>query len=257
MKLACWNVNSVRARQERLLRWLGRHSPDVLCLQELKVEAEKFPADALRDAGYTAVVAGQKTYNGVAILARSDPTDVRRGLDDGVDDGQARFVSALVDGTRVINVYVPNGGEVGSDKWTYKLEWLGRLRRYLTERHDPQEPLILCGDFNVAPSDADVANPAAWQSGVLCHPDARAELEALLAWGLVDLFGREHQNGGIYSWWDYRGGAFSNDEGLRIDLILATEPVADLCAETLIDREEREGPSPSDHAPVVAIFDTA
>jgi exodeoxyribonuclease-3 len=257
MKLACWNVNSVRARQERLLRWLGRHSPDVLCLQELKVEAEKFPADALRDAGYTAVVAGQKTYNGVAILARSDPTDVRRGLDDGVDDGQARFVSALVDGTRVLNVYVPNGGEVGSDKWTYKLEWLGRLRRYLTERHDPQEPLILCGDFNVAPSDADIANPAAWQSGVLCHPEARAELEALLAWGLVDVFGREHPNGGIYSWWDYRGGAFSKDEGLRIDLILATEPVADLCAETLIDREEREGPSPSDHAPVVAIFDTA
>lgn len=254
MKLACWNVNSVRARHERMLHWLRRHSPDVLCLQELKVEEEQFPIDAVREAGYRAAVFGQKTYNGVAILARGAPADVRRGFDDGIDDRQARLLSAVVDGTRVINVYVPNGGEVGSDKWTYKLAWLERLRRYLEVHHDPQEPLILCGDFNTAPSDADVADPGSWRDGVLCHPDVRARLAALLGWGLVDVFGREHPRGGVYSWWDYRRGAFDNGDGLRIDLILATEPTADMCAETLIDRDERAGGAPSDHAPVVAVF---
>jgi exodeoxyribonuclease-3 len=137
----------------------------------------------------------------------------------------------------------------------YKLQWLARLRSYLQERHDPREPLILCGDFNIAPGDADVADPARWQGSVLCHGAVRRELDALIAWGLVDVVGREHPNGGLYSWWDYRRGAFQNGDGLRIDLILATEPTADLCAETLVDRDERAGDAPSDHAPVVAIFD--
>ena len=239
----------MRAREARLSAWLERHRPDVLCLQELKGTAEVFPAEAVARAGYRASVHGQKTYNGVAILSRDEPQDVRTGLDDGVDDPQARLVSALVGGVRVISVYVPNGGELGTEKWQYKLQWLDRLAAYLRRRHAPSEPLVIAGDFNIAPDDRDAANPEAWRDTVLTHADVRARLATLVGWGLRDLLRERHPEGGIYSWWDYRNLGFPMNDGLRLDLVLGTTAVR--CTDAVVDREERKGKQPSDHAPVV------
>ena len=255
MKLATWNVNSIRARLERLLAWLAKQQPDVLCLQELKVKDEDFPFEALRAAGWQAVAHGQPTYNGVAILSRQPLADVRRGLDDEVDDLQARLVSARVGGLTVLSAYVPNGHEVGSDKWDYKLAWLKRLRRHLEKHHRPDEALALCGDFNVAPEARDVCDPAGWEPTVLYHPQARAALAELAAWGLQDAFRLHHQAGGLYSWWDYRRLAFPKNQGLRIDHVLLTAPLARRCRAAHIDRDERKGQQPSDHAPVVVELD--
>ena len=254
MRVATWNVNSVKARRERLLRWLERHTPDVLCLQELKGTDDKFPMDDVRGLGYAAAVFGQKTYNGVAIIARQEPQDVHRGFADGVDDPQARFISAKVGGQRIICAYVPNGREVGSEAYAYKLQWFERLREYLAQHHNPGEELILCGDFNCAPRDCDVARPDEWRDTVLTHSDVRAALRDLVAWGLVDTFSKLHEEGGVYSWWDYRQLGFPKGNGLRIDQLYATEPLARRCSEAWIDREERKGKLPSDHAPVVAEF---
>jgi exodeoxyribonuclease-3 len=259
MKIASWNVNSIRARRERLLRWLSAQQPDVLCLQEIKVTEADFPSAELLALGYHAAVSGQKTYNGVAVLARGEPAEVERGLGDGLEDPQARLLAARVpaprgEAVRVVSVYAPNGQEVGSDKWAYKLEWLRRLRAWLDRRARPSEPLVLCGDFNVAPEARDVHDPAAWEPTVLFHPEARAALEQVRAWGLADTLRLHRQEGGLYSWWDYRMLAFPKNQGLRIDLILASEPLARLCTAASIDRQERKGPQPSDHAPVVAEF---
>jgi len=254
MKVATWNVNSVRARSDRVLRWLEAHRPDVLCLQELKVQDSEFPFETLRAAGYEAAVHGQRTYNGVAILARTAPVEVERGFGDGGDDAQARIVSARVAGIRVVSVYVPNGKEVGSERWSYKLEWLRRLRAWLERRCRPDEPLVLCGDFNVAPEARDVHDPAAWEPTVLFHPEARAALEGVRSWGLIDTLRLHRQEDGLYSWWDYRMLAFPKNNGLRIDLVLASAPLARLCSAASIDRNERKGTLPSDHAPVIAEF---
>jgi len=254
MKIASWNVNSVRARSERLQRWLETHAPDVLCLQELKVQDTDFPFEALRAAGYEVAAHGQKTYNGVAILARTTPTDVERGFGDGGDDSQSRLIAARVGGIRVVSVYVPNGQEVGSEKWTYKLEWLRRLRAWLDRRCRPDEPIVLCGDFNVAPEAKDVHDPAAWEPTVLFHPEARAALESVRAWGFTDTLRLHRQEDGLYSWWDYRMLAFPKNNGLRIDFVLATAPLAQRCNAASIDRDERKGTLPSDHAPVIAEF---
>jgi exodeoxyribonuclease-3 len=251
MKLATWNVNSIRAREERLVRWLSATKPDVVCLQELKVVEEQFPLLALRSLGYYAAVHGQKTYNGVAILSRAEPGEVERGFGDGGDDSQARLVAARVEDLRVISAYVPNGQEVGSEKWTYKLEWLRRLRAWLDRRFRPTDRIVLCGDFNVAPEARDVWDPAAWEASVLFHPEARAALESVRAWGLVDAFRLHHQAPGFYTWWDYRMLAFPKNQGLRIDHVLVSEPVAATCSAAIIDRNERKGKQPSDHAPVV------
>lgn len=255
MKLATWNVNSVRARHERLLRWLAAHQPDVLCLQELKVTDADFPFDAVREAGYHAAVHGQRGYNGVAILARDEPQDVVRGLDDGVDDPAARLVSARAGGVRVVCVYVPNGGELGSDKWSYKLDWLRRLRAWLERHHRPEEPLALCGDLNVAPEPRDCSDPVAWEGTVLYHPDIRAALRHVTDWGLVDAFRLKRPEAGLYSWWDYRMLAFPKNVGLRIDHVFATAALAGRCTAAAIDRNERKGKQPSDHAPVIVEFD--
>jgi len=252
MKLATWNVNSVRARLERLLGWLGREQADVVCLQELKVTDEEFPRLELEAAGWHAAVHGQKTYNGVAILSREPAQDVRTGFGDG--DPEARLISARVGGVRVLSVYVPNGKIVGSDKWTYKLAWLDRLRAHLGATYDAGEPLAVCGDFNVAPEDRDVARVEEWRDSVLCHEEARAKLRALVAWGLVDTIRLHHAGDGPYSWWDYRMLGFPKNNGLRIDHILATRPLADRCREAYVVRDERKGKLPSDHAPVVAVF---
>ena len=254
MLVASWNVNSIRAREERLMRWLEAHRPDVMCLQELKVEDEALPTEALRAVGYHTAAWGQRTYNGVAILARTEPTEVKKGIDDEVDDLQARLIAARVGPLQVLSAYVPNGSVVGSDKWTYKLEWLKRLRAFLDRRYDPQQPLVLCGDFNVAPEARDVCDPAEWEASVLFHREARAALQGLFAFGLQDTLRLHTQAAGLYSWWDYRMLGFPKNKGLRIDLILATAAAARACTAGSIDRNERKGKQPSDHAPVLAEF---
>ena len=257
MKLATWNVNSIRAREARALRWLEATAPDVVCLQEVKVTNEAFPFEALRAAGDEAAVHGPKTYNGVAILAREGLAveDVERGFDDDGDDTQARLICARVAGIHVASAYVPNGAEVGSDKWAYKLEWLKRLRAWLDRRFEKNAPLALCGDFNVAPEDRDVSDPPKWATTVLCHPEVRQALEAVRGWGLEDSFRLHHDEAGFFSWWDYRMLAFPKNRGLRIDHIDLSEPLVGRCTGALIDRNERKGKQPSDHAPVIVELD--
>ncbi len=258
MKFVTWNVNSVRARLERLVDWLGRIQPDVLCLQELKVTDEAFPFEPIESAGYHAVVTGQKTYNGVAILSRAEPKDVRRGIQDDIDDPQARLISAEIDGIRVMNAYVPNGRSVESDAYQYKLDWLGRLRAQLDKTAQSSDDLILAGDLNVATDDCDVAEPDVWADSVLCEQQVRHALADVCDWGLVDVFRKHHPEGGVYSWWDYRAGAFPKNNGLRIDHILASESLANRCSSAEVDRDERKIKGelkPSDHAPVIAVFD--
>jgi exodeoxyribonuclease-3 len=255
MVIATWNVNSIRTRLERLTAWLERTQPDVVCLQELKVTDDQFPHDVLTPLGYQAAIHGQPTYNGVAILSRLPLTNVTTGLGDDVDDPQARLIAADVGGVHVISAYFPNGSEVGSEKYAYKLAWMARLRDHLARQCDPGQPLALCGDYNVAPDDTDVARPAEWADSVLCHPDVRTALNDIAAWGLVDTFRAQHPEGGIYSWWDYRQLGFQKGNGLRIDHVFATPSLAATCREAVIDRDERKGDKPSDHAPVRVTFD--
>lgn len=256
MKLASWNVNSIRVRRERLLRWLEAHRPDILCLQELKATEAQFPFEPIRAAGYDVAVFGQKGYNGVAILSRAGQPleDVRLGLDDGVEDATARLISARIGAVRIVTVYVPNGQVVGSEKYAFKIEWFRRLRAYLERHHRPSEPLILCGDFNVAPEARDVEFPKEWERSVLFHVEVRAALREVMAWGLVDTFRLHHEEGGFYSWWDYRMLSFPKNDGLRLDLVLATEALARRCREASIHRDERKGKLASDHVPVLSAF---
>jgi len=251
MRIATWNVNSVKARSERLMRWLDKHKPDVLCLQELKAEDAGFPLAEVQAAGYSAVLLGQRTYNGVAILSRSPTANVRAGLDDGVEDPQARFLSAEVEGLTFLSCYVPNGSEPTSDKFAYKLRWLERLLSYLERHHEKRERLVLCGDLNIAPNDSDVARPEEWKDTVLCHPQVREAFERLIAHGLVDSFRALRPEPGLYSWWDYRMLGFPKGNGLRIDHVLVTPDLLPRCKQAFIDRDERKGKLPSDHAPVV------
>jgi exodeoxyribonuclease III len=254
MKVATYNVNSLRARKQRVLDWLTRERPDVACLQELKLEDKELPVDEIRAAGYHHAAVCQKTYNGVAILSREPLTEVACGLDDGVDDPQARLVAATTGGVRVISVYVPNGAEVGSDKWSYKLDFFERLGRYLETRCDLRRPLLMAGDFNVAPDARDVHKPASWERTVLFHPEARAALERMRSRGVYDSFRLLHDEPGQYSWWDYRAGGFQRDDGLRIDQLYVSAPLAERLVAARIDREERKGEAPSDHTPCWASF---
>jgi exodeoxyribonuclease-3 len=254
MRLATWNVNSIRSRLERLEAWLAKHSPDVLCLQELKCTEEQFPFEAIGQVGYHAAVFGQKTYNGVAILSREKPKGISRGMGDDVADEQARLISAEVGGVRVISAYVPNGSTVGSDKFAYKLDWLARLRAMLEREFTPGQPIVLCGDFNVALDDKDAANPDEWADTVLCVPEVRDALESVRQWGFVDVFRKHHPDGGIFSWWDYRRLGFQRNDGLRLDHVYATESLARKSASAEVDRDERKGQRPSDHAPILAEF---
>jgi exodeoxyribonuclease III len=254
MKIATWNCNSIRARQERLVQWLDSASPDVLCLQELKCVDGEFPAAAIAAAGYRAVCYGQKGYNGVAILSRAEPSDVVRGLADG-EDGQSRLVAATVEGIRVICAYAPNGQEVGSPAYQFKLSWYARLEAYLRRRHRPDEPLVLCGDFNVAPEPLDVYEPSAWEGQTLFTLPEREALAKVVGFGLLDTFRKHHPEGDQYSWWDYRMLSFPKNRGLRIDHLYATAPLAARCVAAEIDREARKGKQPSDHAPVWARFE--
>lgn len=254
MILATWNVNSIRARQQRVLAWLAERGPDVVCLQETKVVDDDFPRAEIEAAGYHAAFHGQKSYNGVAILARKPIEDVRCGFVDGGDDDQARCIAGTIDGVRVLCVYVPNGKAPGTDKYLFKLEWLARLRAHLEAHCSTDAPVVLCGDFNVAPEDRDVHDPAAWQGEIHCSDPERQALARVVDWGLVDTFRLHHEEGGLYSWWDYRMLGFPKNKGLRIDHIYVTPPLAARCVEASIDREARKGKQPSDHAPVLAAF---
>lgn len=255
MKLATWNINSIRARTERLLTWLGNEQPDVLCLQETKVEDSGFPSEALRARGYEVVTYGQRSYNGVAIAARAPLTDVVRGFGDGEPDDEARLIAATVSGLRVVCVYVPNGQDLTSDKYTYKLAWYQRLRRFLDRTASATDRLVVCGDMNVTADDRDVCDPVKWAGQIHCSAPERAALAELLAFPLVDLFRMKNPDGGVYSWWDYRGVAFFKNQGLRIDYIFATSPVAERCTACTIDRNARKGQDASDHAPVIATLE--
>jgi len=254
MRIATWNVNSVRARLDRLVAWLDRHDPDVLCLQELKATDADFPRGPLEALGWRVATHGQKTYNGVAILARDEPADVARGFADGEGDQEARLIAATVKGVRVISAYVPNGKEVGSEKWVGKLGWLGRLQVWAATRLEGATPAALCGDFNIAPEDRDARNPEKWRDSVLCHADVRAAFAALEGLGLVDALRRVRPADEVFTWWDYRDLAFPKNDGLRIDHLLVTPPLAERLTGVTVDRDERKGKLPSDHAPVIAEF---
>jgi exodeoxyribonuclease-3 len=251
MKLATWNVNSLKVRLPQVLDWLGRHRPDALCLQETKLEDANFPVQALREAGYQSVYSGQKTYNGVAIVSRTPATDVAAGIP-GFDDEQKRVLAATVGGVRVVCVYVPNGESVDSDKYRYKLRWLAALAAWLKQELVRHPRLALLGDFNIAPEDRDVHDPAAWQGKVLFSERERAALGALFELGLKDGFRLFEQPERAYTWWDYRMNAFRRKMGLRIDHILLSPALAADCTGCTIDVEPRRAERPSDHAPVIA-----
>ncbi len=254
MRIVSWNINSLRKRMERLLGWLGETSPDIVCLQETKCTDEQFPAEALRAAGYAAVFHGQKSYNGVAILAKEEPREMRTGLCDEVADDQARVIAATVGPVRVISVYAPNGQAVGSPAYQYKMEWYRRLTNCLREEEGALERVIVCGDFNVAPTDADVHDPALWRGAIMCSEGERAAFHALEELGLTDTLRLHYPEPGIFSWWDYRMLAFAKKRGLRIDALLAGSELAGKCTAAGVEREMRKGKEPSDHAPVWAEF---
>jgi exodeoxyribonuclease-3 len=254
VKLATWNINSIRAREERLLTWLGQEKPDVLCLQETKVEDAGFPLAPLKKAGYEVAMFGQRSYNGVAIASTQPLVDVTRGFGDGQDDGDARTIAATTHGMRVVCVYVPNGQDLASDRYPYKLAWLKRLRGYLDRTATPDQPLALCGDMNVTPDDRDVWSPEKWQNSIHCSPPERAALAEVAGFGLTDIFRHHHGDNKTYSWWDYRSIAFFKNQGLRIDLIYLTQPLVERCTGCTIDRNARKGQDASDHAPVVAVM---
>ena len=253
MKLATWNVNSIRARLGHVTAWLDANEPDVLALQELKVETDKFPYTEVEALGYRSLVAGQKTYNGVALLSREPGEDVTHGISD-YEDEQRRVIAATWGDLRVINVYVPNGQSVGSDKYRYKLDWLDALAAHVQRELARHPCLALVGDFNIAPEDRDVHDPAAWHEQVLCSSAEREKLAALLGLGLIDAFRLFEQPEKSYSWWDYRELAFRRNRGLRIDLILVSRALAERCSAVTIDKAPRKLEKPSDHAPVVALL---
>jgi exodeoxyribonuclease-3 len=251
MKIAAWNVNSLKVRLPQLLEWLAVQRPDVVCLQETKLEDHNFPQQEIEAAGYRVVFSGQKTYNGVALLARETPVDVVLG-NPLFPDPQKRLIAATVRGVRVVCAYIPNGQAVGSDKYAYKLGWLAALTPWLDEQLAANPQLVLAGDFNIAPDDRDVHNPAAWAGQILCSEPERSAFQELLGLGLQDSFRLFDQPEKSFSWWDYRMLGFQKNLGMRIDHILLSAPLAARCIAAGIDREMRKRERPSDHAPVTA-----
>lgn len=255
VRVATWNVNSLKARLPRVEEFLGYADVDVLCLQETKCGDEAFPHLDCTRLGYESVAYGQGQWNGVAILSRVGIADVATGFGDGIDDpyaGDARLLAATCGGVRVVCVYVPNGRAVGTEFYDRKLEWLGRLRDWLAARHAPTDPVVVLGDFNVAPEDRDVWDPEAFVGATHVTAEERSAVEDLCAWGLVDVFRRAYPAADrLFTYWDYRAGDFHEHRGMRIDLVLATPPVADRVVWAVVDRNARKGKQPSDHAPVL------
>ncbi len=254
MRIATWNVNSLKARLPRVEEWIGYAEPDVLCLQETKLADESFPALTFSALGYESVHHGHNQWNGVAILSRVGIQDPQSGFGEGVDDpyaADARMLAATCGGIRVTSVYVPNGREVPSEFYDRKLAWFDRLAEWLEAGFTPADPLVVMGDFNVAPDDRDVWSMKAFAGATHVTEPERAAIRRLERWGLVDTFRRVYDQERLFSYWDYRGGDFHQGRGMRIDLVLATPPVADRVSWALVDRNARKGKQPSDHAPVV------
>ncbi len=245
----------MNVRHAHVTEWLQNHEPDVLVLQEIKQQTDKFPSDALQELGYQSLANGQKTYNGVATIAKGTIENPVTDFPD-LEDPQRRVLATTIDGVRVINLYVPNGSEVGSEKFAYKLEWLGSLHRFLEGELERHENVVVLGDFNIAPADADVHAPEQWGEGILCSPQERAALQGLLDLGLTDVFRKFEQPEKTYSWWDYRAAGFRRNAGLRIDLILTSASMTERCSASYVDKEPRAWDRPSDHTPVVAEFGT-
>ncbi|MHB1678572.1 MAG: exodeoxyribonuclease III [Sulfuriferula sp.] len=253
MKLSTWNVNSLKVRLPHVLEWLKLQQPDVVCLQETKLEDVKFPHEAITAAGYHVIYSGQKTYNGVAILSRWPLQDVVTGMP-GWEDAQQRVIAATVLGVRIVCVYVPNGQSLDSDKYLYKLAWLRALTAYLEAALLRYPELAVLGDYNIAPTDSDVYDAAAWGDGVLVSAAERAAFDGLLALGLQDSFCLFEQAGPVFTWWDYRMAAFRRNMGLRIDHILVSQSLTESCLAWEVDKAPRKLERPSDHAPVLATF---
>ena len=251
MICATWNVNSIRARLPHVIRWLESVAPDILCLQELKCQTDEFPHFEFESIGYQCVVAGQKARNGVAILTREMANPVQIGFGNGFDEENSRIVTAAISGIHVVNVYVPNGQAPDAPAFEYKRDFFRELRAYLERSFTPDDAVLLTGDFNVAPEDIDVYNPDLLRGSVCFHPDEKAAFAHLKAWGLTDIFRKLHPDGNYYSWWDYRGGGYPRNLGMRLDHMLITEPLVLQSVRCEIDREPRGWERPSDHAPVI------
>ena len=251
MKIATWNVNSLKVRLPHVLKWMAENPVEVLCLQETKMTDDKFPIAEIEAAGFHVVFSGQKTYNGVAIISTLPMHDVVRNNPHFADE-QQRLIAATIDGLRVICAYVPNGQSVGSDKYQYKLAWLDALHDWLTEELSAHPQLAIAGDYNIAPADRDVHDPAAWVGQVLVSEAERAALEKLVALGLADAFRLFDQADKLFSWWDYRQMGFRRNMGMRIDHVLLSAPLAARCTACVIDKAPRKWEQPSDHTPVIA-----
>jgi exodeoxyribonuclease III len=268
MRIATWNVNSIRQRLDHLVSWLKEREPDVVCLQEIKCMDDAFPREPIEALGYTVVTHGQKTFNGVALLSRLPFDETRQGLAGDDEDTHARFLEGVVslksDGkrsskspgvVRIACLYLPNGNPVNTDKYPYKLKWMERLSNFARERMTTEEPLILAGDFNVIPHARDVSNPAAWVNDALFLPQTRERFEALLNLGLTDALRATSDDGGLYTFWDYQAGAWQKNLGIRIDHMLLSPQASDRLVEVGIDKHVRSWEKPSDHVPVWADFD--
>lgn len=254
MKIATWNVNSINIRIPQMAGWVEGNDIDVICVQETKTVDENFPLKELEDLGYNAVFTGQKSYNGVAILSKHPIEDVQKNFPDDDDDSPKRLIAATINGVRIVNTYIPNGTELWTDKFTFKLDWLQRLRSFFDERYSTAEDVLLCGDFNVAMEEFDVWSVPQWEGKLHFTKTERAAMYNVKQWGFVDLFRKMNADKQEFSWWNYREGAWQRNHGLRIDYIWTSPSLAGKCTACDIDKRPRELEKPSDHAPVVAEF---
>ena len=254
MKIATWNVNSIHIRLEQILSWLKTTNTDVLCLQETKTVDEKFPLEAINDAGYNVAFCGQKSYNGVAILANREIKDVQKNFPGDDEDAPKRLIAATVGDIRIVNTYIPNGTEIWTDKFTFKLDWLQRLRKFFEETCPKDADVLLCGDFNVAPDERDVWDVSKWEGKLHFSKPERAAIHHVKQWGFADVFREKNGDVSEFSWWNYREGAFPKNQGLRIDHIWTSKSLTEKCVGCWIDRTPRGWERPSDHTPVVADF---
>lgn len=256
MRIATWNVNSIRLRLDNTLAWLAERQPDIVCLQEIKCQDEQFPREAFEQLGYNVAVHGQKGFNGVAVLSRLPFDEVTSGLPGGDGDVQSRFIEVVVSTpqgvVRVCGIYLPNGNPVDTEKYPYKLEWMARLKAHIANRLAYEEPLVVCGDYNVIPEPEDAANPAAWAGDALFLPQTRAAFREILNLGMTDALRATTQAPGVYSFWDYQAGAWQRNNGIRIDHLLLSPQAADRLKATGIDKHVRGWEKPSDHVPVWA-----
>jgi exodeoxyribonuclease-3 len=252
MLIATWNVNSILARMPLVLRWLDDVKPDVVCMQETKCTDDKFPTLVFHERGYRCQLFGQQSYNGVAILTRSECETTHRGYPGDDETAQSRLITSTVDDIQIVNVYIPNGQAVGSEKYEMKLGWLRRLREFFDQNYDPTRTVLLCGDFNVAPEERDVHDVRLWQGRIMFSEQERATLQNVKDWGFTDAFRLHNEDGGKFTWWDYRAGAFRRNMGLRIDHIWVTESLVSRSVRTWIDLDPRTWEKPSDHAPMIA-----